>query len=391
MCAGVPQMSEQMSERTGRVPRWSLPFASALLATLSGCGSLTSELWRDYAWPGPRMSEELVERRAQEATGSLTVSSPVLENGLWWSDGEEPTPARWWLYPPCEDAAGAELAAALLADPEFCVVLAATIDARRRVVADAGIENETRLELELRLHDAAIGRPVPATEISPAAARVLATSRRDTYLGAAAPDTHLPVVYHRCAERLASVDLRRLVGQRSAVYAESWVFVDAAGHPADRIAADDAELATVASEDDAPLADRLAALSQLSLLVRVPCGTESRILRVRPDRLWLLGGLQVDGDRCVHRSSWFLQSAPRALGAPPEADALRIVTTLRLQEERYQRWLHPVVVDGGLLARIAATPVTLGLDLVLGPGAADFLRWITGKPPAADVRPRRGD
>ena len=52
---------------------------------------------------------------------------------------------------------------------------------------------------------------------------------------------------------------------------------------------------------------------------------------------------------------------------------------MRLQEEYYQRSSRPVLIDGELLGKVALTPLTLALDVVLGPGAGDFLRWISGK------------
>lgn len=352
----------------------------ALLVALPGCVTgklLTTELWRDYAWPAPVVEEQLLERRSRQIDGDLMPLRPVIENGLWWCDDEDPTPRRWWLCPKPGAGSGAELAAALFADPDFCVVRSAAIDAVRRYVVGECVGNEATLELDVRLLDGAIGQVVPATDVSPAAAQVLATMRGNAYTLSVDPGTHLPPVYRRCVERLADVDLRRLVGEQSAVYAQAWVFVDLEGRPAFRAGADDAPFPPE-DDDGVPLAHRLAALRKLSLLVRVECGGEPTILRLRPDRLWLSSGLQFDGDRCVHRSTWHLQAASQSESALPAIDAPHIVSTLRLQEEYYRRSSHPVLIDGALLAKVALTPVTLALDVVLGPGVGDFLRWISG-------------
>ncbi len=382
-----------MAERTQRAPRGRLAFALMPLAALPGCviGELaTTELWRGYAWPEPVVQEQLLDRQTTQVDGSLLACAPVLENGLLWCDGPQPEPGRWWLSPKTGAEAGAEVAAALFADPDFCVVHSAAIDAVRRYAVGEVVDNEAMLELDLRLHDGALGRAVSTTVVSPAAARMLATPRRNAYMLIADPGTSLPAVYLRCAERLAAVDLRRIAGEQFEVHAESWVFVDADGRPAFGLGDDEAALPPAAYDENAPLADRLTALRELSLLVRVRTGSESTILRVRPDRLWLSSELQVDGERCVHRSSWYLQATQHPIAAARAVDVSRIVSTLRLQEEYYQRSFHPVLVDGDLLARVALTPVTLALDLVLGPGAGDLLRWIAGTDPKPYVPRERG-
>ncbi|MEO6594702.1 MAG: hypothetical protein ABIP94_08105 [Planctomycetota bacterium] len=376
-----------MSEQTREVRRCRLAFALAPLAALSGC--LTGELWRGYAWPEQTMHEQLRDRRTTQVIGTLVESQPVLNNGLWWCNDRDPTPGRWWLRP--RIGAGAEFAAALLADPDFCVVHSAAVDAVRGYAAGEVVSDDAILELDLRLRAEAIGTVVPSTDISPAAARVLATARPNAYLGAAGPGADPPAVYRQCAERLPTLDLRRLVGAPVAVHADAWVFVDADGRPAFSGGTGDDALPPAADDENAPLADRLAALRGLSLLVRVRHCGDSTMLRLRPDHVWLLSGLQVDGERCVHRSSWYLQAAPGPLAAPPAVDAPRIVSTLQLQEDHYQRSFHPVLVDGDLLARVAMTPVTLALDVVFGPGLGDFLRWISGKGPDPGDRRRQGN
>jgi hypothetical protein len=216
----------------------------------------------------------------------------------------------------------------------------------------------------------------------------LATTRRNAYVVAADPGAGLSAVHRDCLERLPAVDLRRLVGAKFAVHAESWVFVDADGKPAFEDGPAPAS-SPAAGAGDVPLAERLTTLQELSLLVRVQHGVDSTILRLRPDRLWLLSGLDVDGDRFVHRSSWQLQAAPLSLEARPAVDAPRWQATLRLQENLYQRSLSPVLMDGEFLKKLVLTPVTLAFDIFFGPGGGDFLRWITGQNPASGPRPQR--
>ena len=348
-----------------------------LLAVLPSC--LTEALWHGYEWPDPVVKEQLLERQTGSVAGALVPLPRVQEDGLWWCDGEDCTSWHWWLRP--EFGAGAEFAAALLADPGFCTVDAAAIDAVRSCLCDDEevIENQAQLELEVRLRSEAIGHAVPAAEIAPAAARALTTARRNAYMLADDPGAGLPAVYRDCLERLPAVDLRRLVGAKYAVHAEAWVFVDVDGEPAfqDGVAA--LALPPAADDGDVPLADRLTTLRQLSLLVRVRHGGDSTILRLRPDRMWLLSGLDLDGDRLLHRSKWHLQAAPVSLEVRPAVDALRLQATLRLQENQYQRSIHPVLMDGEFLAKVALTPVTLALDIVFGPELGDFLNWIMGR------------
>jgi hypothetical protein len=174
------------------------------------------------------------------------------------------------------------------------------------------------------------------------------------------------------------------------VHAEAWVFVDDDGRPAFQEGTAAPALPVAADDAEMPLAGRLAGLRQLSLLVRVCFGGDSTILRLRPDRLWLMGGLHVDGDRFVHRSTWQLQAAPLSLEARPAVGAPRLQASLRLQENLYQRWTRPVLLDGEFFGKVALTPLTLAFDLVFGPEVGDFLRWITGKGPARrDPQQRR--
>lgn len=378
----------RMSQRTRGLRRSRLALSVSLLAVLPGC--LTAELWRGYEWPDV-VQEKLIAQQTKTETGTLVPLQHVLENGLWWCAGEDCTSWRWWLRP--EFGGGAELAAALLADPDFCTVDAAAIDAVRSYYSDEFDEvvaNQAKLELEVRLRSEAVGHAVPAAEISPAAARALANTRRNAYMVAADPGAGLPAVYRDCLERLPAVDLRRLVGAKYAVHAEASVFIDADGEPAFEGDTEGHAVSPAADDEEAPLADRLDTLRDLSLLVRVGKGSDSTILRLRPDRLWLLSGLEVAGDRVVHRSTWHLQAAPVFIEARPAADAPRWQATLRLQENLYQRWVHPVLIDGKFLANVVLTPLTLAFDLVFGPEVGDFLRWITGKGPArSDPQQRR--
>ena len=372
-----------MSERTQGLRRSRLALSVILLAALPGCAALastaTAELWRGYEWPDPVMEEQLVDRQTRSEVGTLVPLQHVLEYGLWWCAGEDCSSWRWWLRP--EFGGGTELAAALLADPDFCTVDAAAIDAVRGSICDDDevLTNQARLELEGRLHSEAIGHAVSDAEISPAAARELATTRRNAYMLAADPGAGLPAVYRDCLERLPAVDLGRLVGASFEVRAEAWVFVGDDGQPAFQ----DGTAAGVlpAGDADVPLADRLTTLGALSLLVRIGHGDDSTILRLRPDRLWLLSGLDAEGDHFVHRSYWHLQAAPLSLEARPAVDAARWRATLRLRENQYQRSFHPVLIDGEFLVNVALTPVALAFDVFFGPGGGDFLRWLTGKPP----------
>jgi hypothetical protein len=377
-------------------------FALAACAVLPGC--LTGELWRGYAWPEPSVEQHLVGRRVQQQAGALAASAPVVANGLWWFGDGDGGDTRWWLCPEAWGGDSAEVAAALLADHDLCEVDAAAIDAVRRDVSGELFPGEATLTLTLRIRSGALGEVVPAADVPPGVAASLAAMQRNAYLPPADPHAHLPPAFRRCVERLARLDLGGLVGERFPVYAEAWSFVDAAGRPAfldgDGAATArpaepgaDAAAAGPPAEGSAEttLAERLAALRKLSLLVRVQRGGEAAILRLRPDRVWLASALDGDGGRCVHRSRWRLRSAPGPAAVPSADDAPRIASSLRLQEERHRRTIRPAVFDEGLLARVALTPLALAADLALGPGVGDFLRWLSGRGPRAGTERRPGD
>jgi hypothetical protein len=355
--------------------------ALAALPLLSGC--LTQQLWLEHSAPEPRFSEHLVGATDRRSDGVLLASEPVLEHGLWWRDAADDPAARpWWLYPPGWDRTDAEVAAALLADPGLCTVVAASVHARRRAVVDDAAENATWLELALYVADGAVGRVVPPMLVPPAAARRLARDRAEPLL-AAELEAFLPAPHRRAAAELAPLDFAAVTGGAGAVHADGWVFVDANGRPQappDPLRLDDV---------DAPLAAGIAALRELALLVRVRSGGTTTILRVRPDRLWLANELGHDGERCVHRSRWFLQTAPRPLAAAPGVDAPAVGASLSLHEERYWRRLEPSF-DSGLLGKIALTPVTIALDVLFGPQAADFWQWLTGRNARPAAPERRG-
>src|SRR5678815_5061321 len=65
-----------MSERTPCHHRIPLAVALAPLAALSGC--LTGELWGDYAWPEPEVTERRIARHTELGVGTLVESQPAV-------------------------------------------------------------------------------------------------------------------------------------------------------------------------------------------------------------------------------------------------------------------------------------------------------------------------
>ena len=117
-------------------------------------------------------------------------------------------------------------------------------------------------------------------------------------------------------------------------------------------------------------------------------GARSDIVMVRPDRLWLLSGMDLEHGEFVHRSQWRLEPWPQRFEMPVLANAARMPSSLQLHELHYDRFLQPRWFDDGLWGRVALTPLTLAADVALGPGLVSFLRWLSGRDANADVGTR---
>lgn len=343
----------------------------ALLLVLPGC--LTAELWTGYRWPDPVVYEEPVGARDRAVDGELLAPERVLEDGLWWrsADGEDR-----WLGP----AAGAEVAAALLADPDCCRAERAVVDAERRYVDDEVVDDDAQLELVLRLEPTAFAQIVPPAELSARTARALLESRRNAFVLGVAPDVELPEPLASCARRLGGVDFGWILGESGPLRAAGWVFESPEG-----------ELLRCEVGAHEPLAARIAALAKWSLLVRVPHAGGATVLRMRADRAWLLAGLERAGDRFTQRSGWRLQRAPARGAHSPGPGAARVPARLCIREQQLRRWSRPARFDGDLLLRVAATPFALALDLAFGPPLGRFLRWLGGRDSGGGEAERRRD
>ena len=350
----------------------------AMLSVLPGC--LTTELWRDYSWPERTTSTVPAGGSEFDLVGELYASPPTVSNGLWWRgpDGD------WFLA--ARDGGGAEFAAAICDDPEFVTLRHASIRAVRRITSDEVERDDARLELTLQLDRSALAVVVADEGVADAVQRQLAPRWRNAFCDNIGGEAMLPDTLRSCARRLSGVDIEWLSGATEPAHVASWVFVGADG--ASLPSADELRPALELAQH-APLAERLDCLRRVTLLVRVAHGDASTLVRLRPDRLWLLAGLEPTDRGHVHRSDWHLQRCPEYGAMAPMADAPRCVAHLSLQEAYWQRWYHPAWFDSDLATRILVTPIALAADLVLGPGAADLFGWLLGR--RSDHPGRRGN
>lgn len=339
----------------------------AILLVLPGC--LTGALWRDYSWPEATTSTVPVGTSEVALVGEIRASAPTVTNGLWWRG---PT-GDWFLA--ARDGAGAEVAAAICDEPEFASFLHASIHADRHVVSDEVDHDLARLELTMHLDRSGIAEAVPDDAIDDALLRHLQPQPRNAFFDDRGGDLPLPDTLRSCARRLPGVDIRWLAGTSGPAHVAAWVFVGADGRS---LPSPDDLRPAMELGDGASLAERLACLRRVSLLVRVEHGDGSTLVRVRPDRLWLLAGFDRTDQGFVHRSVWRLQRRPEPGATAPAADAPPCSAHLWLRESHWQRWYHPVWLDPDLVTRIVLTPIALAADIALGPGAGDLLAWLTG-------------
>ena len=293
------------------------------LASLPSC--LTAKMWASYEPSPPEVLVELAEEHEGYRIGMLRGADPVAENGLFWQPRRDGGPG-WWLRP----AEGAVVAAALLADAELCDVEGGRLSALHSFLDRDLQADDARLELQLVVHPEALAKVVSPSEVRPSTRRALLRSKGSAFLPSRFADRALPALLQRCAERMRAVDLGRVLGGEHAWRLASWVFVDEAGRPW--------SAAAPLVGPDAAVGERLAALREVELLVRMTgAGGEEHLLRVRADRLWLCSALERRDELYVHRSDWQLQFAPRWGTAWPDDSVPSVLTTLSLQQRQYRR------------------------------------------------------
>ena len=304
------------------------------LSSLPGC--LTRALWQSETELVTR--SELLSESSQRSDGRLGLTS----SGVVWrgEDGDE-TWARL-------DRPGGDLAMAVLARPGLCEVLKATLE-RMRVTLDAElVEESAHLALVVRLRKIAIGQVVDAEQLTPEVRGLLASG--------AMVDERAPPIFRQCALEVSSLDLPWLTSRRENWIIGAVVFVDPAGAPAFRVAADGV------AGSDPHLTMRLQELSKLQMLVRLRGLSDSVTLRMRPDLVWLASGVSVQGGQGLCKVEVTLQasgSAEEAEGAPvvpaTYEDRLASYQRVTYEEESLSIW-----------AKLAFTPVTLVLDVAFG-------------------------
>lgn len=338
-----------------------------MLMVLPGC--LTGALWRDYSWPDPTTSTVSAGATEIAPVGEVRASLPTVRNGLWWRGPS----GDWFLV--AGAGADAEVAAAICDDREFASLQHASIHAVRHIVSDEVDRDDAQVQLTLQLDRNALVEVVPDECVPHAVMRRLAPQQRNAFFDDTSGDPTLPDTLRSCVRRLTGVDIRWLAGTTGPAQIASWVFVGA----------DDCSLPSPGElrpamqlGDEASLAERLESLRRVSLLVRVAHGDGSTLMRLRPDRLWLLAGLELTDQGFVHRSEWHLQRRPPSGAKAPATDAPHCIAHLCLREVHWQRWYHPVWFDPDLAIRILVTPIAFAADLTLGPGAADLFDWLTG-------------
>jgi len=311
--------------------------AASLLCLLLLPSCLTQALWE--ADTESLSAPKLVAAHTERSDGNLDhTESAVVWRGL---EGGEV-----WARPTGPDA---ELVMTSLSYAKFCEVQDATLD-WSRVTCDAEVLQESsHLELILRLQRAEVAEAISELDLTPAA---LAHVRAGTSV-----DQHVPLVFRQAAFQLSAIDVNWLADRQGALTVGAMVYVDAAGEPMFT-----GELAGYKSIARPNLSQRLEELARARLVVRLDGGTTPVLLRLRPDHLWLVSMLRVIGGRAVLRVPVTLLTGETG---KPAIGSQNVSATYVQQVTRYQRGR----IENermSIWGKIALTPVTLAIDLVLG-------------------------
>lgn len=342
----------RMAEGARRLRGWqsTLLLAAALLL-LPGCA--TCLVW-GVDWPTLEEGDEAFrdslhrigeETHEQDVAIVTTARADHVEVRL---EGAPDAPS-WRLRP----GPGAEAFAALLARPELFTPAHAAITARRRVNDGDVVKATAELTLLGAFRREAIGAPVDAASLGAGALAVLAEPRCNHFAFAADPWLHLPRVLRACMQRVANGNLGALIDGAQHARIASFVFVGADGSPRFEPSAPAAEGADRA---DLPMAERLAILREVDLLLRLEGEGAPGFLRLRADLWWLWSACGHGADGARHVSEWQLEAAAPVRAASTAALSAHVVRV----DEIYRTQVLPPSSRTWL--KVAATPLALAVD-----------------------------
>ena len=329
-----------------------------LLCVLPGC--LTSKLWQLDQETTTRT--EVSERIEACLPGELEVGASALVGRFADSVTVAVQPVG---------IAGEALLSVLAAAKEYAVHEVVLDDVRVVVGAEVA-EQSMHVALRVNLTADHFAQVVSERDLHPAAAAALARG----LLG----DAQVPAVCREIANHLAFADLARWFGVPLQHALQAQTFLDVHGQPAFGTGrADTSNLEPPTAES--PLAEQLSYLSQLTLLVELAGPTGPLLLKVRPDRLWLLQQLSKATEDALVRlghteaaeslstadTVYRIAVTPLAasVAVPLADDVLPIAATYQqrlVSVEQVTESSEPMSV----WAKIAWTPVTLTIDLALG-------------------------
>jgi hypothetical protein len=358
--------------------RLEVALSMLLVLGLPGCANLPSfalsrDLWCDDEAPGVEWEVRVADLGVAiapdpEMPGALSVQAQRLDDRpMPRASGLVGARSRWQLTPE-GDAAEAMW---LLTAAEGFVVHRAGIEVRR----DYQDGDIVCCDADLVL-DVGVDWSVVATRVDAATLPTPLHARRNDLSESAEPRPRQDL-FTQCGERLAALDFGPLLPDAGGVELEAWAWVDQ-----DDVVVDRARAEALCGKDDPrlPLEQRLARFATLRLLVVVVTGPTRTTFRLRPDCVWLCGGMKPDGrGQSVHRSRWHARPvAPPATTTTEPRDLVAGTMRLHMASGWYPDYTVP-----NFIANVLGTPFTFVGDLLL------WMAGLDGKPDTRAPRPRR--
>ena len=287
--------------------------------------------------------------------------------------------SSWRLVPEAPEDEAAE-AMALLTASEGFVVHRASIALQRDYRDGDIVCSDADLRLDAGVDWAVVATPIDertlplATQQAPRRARV-----HDVLDSGEVPA--LPQLLARCVERLGNLDLTPLLAGAGRAELESWAWIDGNGNAVVDGQQVEALCGMGLDNPALPLAERLARLAALRLLVVVVTPTTRATFTLRPDCVWLCGAMEGNAQgHIVHRSRWHALPAGGSTASELAGLSGFVPGTMRVElftggyrNEAYEKFA----------AKVLGTPFTV---------ATDMLWWLFGGQRGGEKPlPRRSD